>query len=100
MRTILRLESVMEQNQDRRNFDLIFHEQFGRLQPQNIKREGRTRTFPNTYENDWTVSGEVGIGTSTPNGHRRLPLLRQLGGSNNVGMSHKNNKNGKDSKNG
>ena len=33
MRIILRLESMMGQNQDRRNIDLISHQQFARLQP-------------------------------------------------------------------
>ena len=108
MTIILRLESMMRQNQDRRNIDLISHEQFARLQPYNRKRERRTRFFPNTNENDnvqsntesdMNVNGKVGVGTSTTIGHS-LPLLQQLGGSHKNGKSHKNDKNGKDSKNG
>ena len=40
MKIILRLESMMDHYQDRRTFDLIFHEQFARLQPSNMKKDG------------------------------------------------------------
>ena len=82
MRIILRLESMMEQNQDRRNIDPISHDQLSCLR----KRERRTRTFPNTNENDnvqlktesdWNVDGKVGVGTSI--GRNPLPLLRTTG---------------------
>ena len=80
--------------------------QFTRLQPYYIKRERRTRTFPNTRESDnvqlkknrgWNANGKVGVGTG---GHSLLPLLRQPGGSHKNTKRHKNDKNGKGSKNG
>ena len=51
-------------------------------------------------ESDWNVDGKVGVAMSTTIGHRRLPLLRHIGGSHKNGKCHKNDKNGKDGENG
>ena len=70
---ILRWDWMVDHYQDQRHVDLIFHEQFARLQPSKMKKNGWTLTSRNTFESDNAqsttncdriLSGRVGTGIS------------------------------------
>ena len=111
MRIISRADSMMEQNQNRRNIDPISHEHFARLQPKTERGKDEpvhSQTPKRMRTSNWKQreigkrrwKKKVRVGMAKTTGHSVLPLRRQPGGSHKNGKSHKNNKNGKDSTNG
>ena len=105
MRIILRLESMMEQHQGRRNIDLISHEQFARLHLSNRER-GKDEPVHSQTPTRTTTSNrrQRAIGTSMEKLERQQQLvtvfffLVNMVATTKNGKSRKNGKNGKDGK--